>query len=364
MRKSVVGFVVASIGFASFGGVASGLDTSWPAGINSGAQNIPANTQAVQMVFPIVGNSIPDGPGGPADDLCAGNTQSYSNTYCRPTAPQHSGEDLYTHSGTYAFQVVAAIGGTIDQKGCGSGSGYRIDIKGNDGHYYRYFHLANNSSSLQVGNVVAAGQKLATQGNTTYCTASGVTGTTVLHTHFDRMDNKACSNASALCGRDTYPSLRKSDATPGLMPDGHTTDNRIYARWGKAIAPTGSNFVAAMLFVGWPSNGSYITYVANVLPLTSSAGSPGRSQHLSNGSNGDGHWRGGVLMDRDGDSEAYYVYGGWYTKYAALTQQAGYLGWPISDANSSFQLFEGGCIFNQSGSYNAYHWGTSPCVLF
>jgi hypothetical protein len=308
------------------------------------------------MVYPVIGFSVPDGPFGPRDSMC-NSSQNYVDTYCEPGPSQHSGQDLQRdQSPDFDFPVVAARGGVVDSVGCVSGAGYRINVRGTDGFFYRYYHLKQGSGSVVAEQTVVPGQRLATQGNTEFCSG----GSTAHHLHFDRADSEACG---ASCARGTYISLRGTHATPGLKSNGINTDLKIYGRWLEAMAPFNGDFATAMLFVGWPNKGSD-NADANTVDATSSLGTPGRKQAFSTGVLGDGKWRSSLYVHVDDDDEAFLVTANFFKKYASMQQQTSFLGWPLTDAVGSIQAFEGGCIVNQGGTYNALHWGTAPCTLF
>lgn len=82
----------------------------------------------------------------------------------RPTAgasTYHKGVDWATPTGT---TVVASCGGTVIKAGWGSGYGYVVYIRHEDGRETRYAHLSK--VLVSVGQTVVQGQKIALSGNT------------------------------------------------------------------------------------------------------------------------------------------------------------------------------------------------------
>jgi hypothetical protein len=258
------------------------------------------------------------------------------------------------------INVVAAYAGVVDEASCTSGAGTRVNVTGNDGRYYRYFHLTTGSipASVNVGQTVKAGQLLGKMGTTTSCAG----GADALHLHFDRFDNESCDTA---CARDSWRSLRSAFARPALQSDGSTQNAAMNARYLSAIASFGDKEVG-LLFAGYPVRGSGL-WSANAVSLTSSQGSAGRKQWLGTGANTfDAQYRAGAITKRNSDLAAYWIRWGIWKHWKTLGEHSSYLGWPITDEYASaspFQLFEGGCIFQSGSSYTDYPWGSGPCHL-
>ena len=162
---------VAVLMVVSSPGAVSALDATWTNNLNSHASNIASNTEVVTLTYPVLGPATPNTDA--SDTVCAPSTQVYQIAAgrCDSMSNRHRGEDIYT-AAQEAFQIVAALGGTVDQAGCAPGAGYRVNIIGSDGRYYRYFHM-DNSLAVSRGQTVATGQLLGTVGNYDGCQSTG-----------------------------------------------------------------------------------------------------------------------------------------------------------------------------------------------
>ena len=76
----------------------------------------------------------------------------------------HEGNDIFAEPRT---PVRAITDGTVENAGWLFYSGWRIGIRGDDGRYWFYAHLAEPPSTVQ-GQRVEAGQKIGLVGNTGY----------------------------------------------------------------------------------------------------------------------------------------------------------------------------------------------------
>lgn len=77
----------------------------------------------------------------------------------------HEGTDIFAEPGT---PVVVVLAGRVEQLGWTFYSGWRVGIRGSDGRYWFYAHLARFAPGLYVGKPVAAGERLGDVGNTGY----------------------------------------------------------------------------------------------------------------------------------------------------------------------------------------------------
>ena len=96
--------------------------------------------------------------------ISGGRLSSQFGKRPRPTAgasTYHKGVDWATPTGT---TVVASCGGTVIKAGWGSGYGYVVYIRHEDGRETRYAHLSK--VLVSVGQTVVQGQKIALSGNT------------------------------------------------------------------------------------------------------------------------------------------------------------------------------------------------------
>lgn len=111
--------------------------------------------------------------------ISGGRLSSQFGKRPRPTAgasTYHKGVDWATPTGT---TVVASCGGTVIKAGWGSGYGYVVYIRHEDGRETRYAHLSK--VLVSVGQKVVQGQKIALSGNT------GVSSGP--HVHFELLIN-------------------------------------------------------------------------------------------------------------------------------------------------------------------------------
>lgn len=92
---------------------------------------------------------------------------------------RHEGNDVFAEPGT---PVLATLGGTVERVGWTFYSGWRVGIRGSDGRYWFYAHLAE-LPPLAGGDAVAAGQQIGTIGNTGYGTRPGHSGEFTYHLH-------------------------------------------------------------------------------------------------------------------------------------------------------------------------------------
>lgn len=76
----------------------------------------------------------------------------------------HEGNDIFAEPRT---PVRAITDGTVERAGWLFYSGWRVGIRGDDGHYWFYAHLAEPPSVVQ-GQRVEAGQNIGLVGNTGY----------------------------------------------------------------------------------------------------------------------------------------------------------------------------------------------------
>jgi hypothetical protein len=340
------------------------LDEEWSNSISSNATNVSQNTETAVIHYPVIGDAYPGSfYGGLHQDTSFCSPRTYTNARC-VEGTGHSGQDLEEWSGAASgeISVVAAYGGTVDKASCAPGAGYRVNIEGDDGRYYRYFHLYPGSIAVGVGQTVKAGQLVGKMGQTKVCSGSD-TGTS-LHLHFDRFDGPEECPVST-CARDSWRSLRSAFARPGLQSDGSTQNAAMNARYLTAIASFGDKEVG-LLFAGYPVRGSGL-WGANAVSLTSNPGSAGRKQWLGTGANTfDAQYRAGAITKRNSDSAAYWIRWGFWKHWKTLGEHSSYLGWPITDEYASaspFQWFEGGCIFQSGSTYADYPWGSGPCQL-
>ncbi|MCU1352216.1 MAG: hypothetical protein JWM05_1425 [Acidimicrobiales bacterium] len=140
------------------------------------------------IVFPVIG------------------TVSWTDTYLAPRSGGrlHEGQDLM---GAKMLKLVAAVSGTVVELKWGSG-GNSLYLKGDDGWYYNYLHINNDTPGtddgkndfkyafapgMAIGSRVTQGQHIAYLGD------SGNAETTGSHLHFEiRMPDAHWYNASAV----------------------------------------------------------------------------------------------------------------------------------------------------------------------
>ena len=113
---------------------------------------------------------------GPAGACPVGPVHSFSDTWHAPRSGgrQHQGTDVFAPKGSDAYAVVD---GVIDKISNGGLGGLALWLRGTNGDRYYYAH--NDLNYVTVGQVVKAGQPIATVGNT------GNAETTPPHIHFE-----------------------------------------------------------------------------------------------------------------------------------------------------------------------------------
>lgn len=92
----------------------------------------------------------------------------------------HEGNDVFAEPGT---PVVAVLAGRVEQLGWTFYSGWRVGVRGVDGRYWFYAHLASFAPGLTIGSPVAAGQLLGEVGNTGYGATPGHRDEFTYHLH-------------------------------------------------------------------------------------------------------------------------------------------------------------------------------------
>lgn len=88
---------------------------------------------------------------------------------------KHEGIDLFSEEGT---PIVNVYPGSIEQLGWNRLGGERVGVRGEDGNYYYYAHLAKIAPSLRIGLKIKQGDPIGTMGHT------GDAITTPDHLHF------------------------------------------------------------------------------------------------------------------------------------------------------------------------------------
>jgi murein DD-endopeptidase MepM/ murein hydrolase activator NlpD len=92
----------------------------------------------------------------------------------------HEGTDVFAEPGT---PVRAIAPGEIENMGWLFYSGWRIGVRGDDGRYWFYAHLADFAPGLGIGSRVEAGTTLGHVGNTGYGTRPGHNNEFTWHLH-------------------------------------------------------------------------------------------------------------------------------------------------------------------------------------
>ena len=88
---------------------------------------------------------------------------------------QHQGTDLFAGEGT---PLISASNGRVERLGWNRLGGERVGVRGDDGNYYYYAHLAQISPALVLGKKIKKGDPIGTMGHT------GDAITTPDHLHF------------------------------------------------------------------------------------------------------------------------------------------------------------------------------------
>ena len=97
----------------------------------------------------------------------------------------HEGTDLMATVNTRGiYPIYSAADGIIENIGWLKLGGYRIGIRGTNGAYYYYAHMAEYSKDFSVGEEVEAGTFLGFMGDTGYSDIPGTTGNFAVHLHF------------------------------------------------------------------------------------------------------------------------------------------------------------------------------------
>ncbi|MGH2729515.1 MAG: M23 family metallopeptidase [Actinomycetota bacterium] len=92
----------------------------------------------------------------------------------------HEGNDIFAEPGT---PIRAVIGGRVEAVGWTFYSGWRVGIRGTDGRYWFYGHVRSFAPGITVGTRVAAGDTIATVGNTGYGVEPGHADEFTYHVH-------------------------------------------------------------------------------------------------------------------------------------------------------------------------------------
>lgn len=128
----------------------------------AGGGNISAaQGQAGQSAFPVPGGKMISFWGDPRDG----------------GARRHQGIDIAAPTGT---PVVSFVAGKVSKVYTGQRSGLSVQVRGNDGRIYNYFHLS--AADVKVGQTLGLGELLGKVGQT------GNARTTPPHLHFEIRD--------------------------------------------------------------------------------------------------------------------------------------------------------------------------------
>ena len=104
---------------------------------------------------------------------------------------KHEGTDIMAANNKRGYYpLVSVCDGRVENIGWLTLGGYRVGIRGNDGAYYYYAHLAAYAEDLKKGKQVRAGDVLGTMGDTGYSEKEGTTGNFDVHLHFGIYVNK------------------------------------------------------------------------------------------------------------------------------------------------------------------------------
>ena len=93
----------------------------------------------------------------------------------------HEGTDVFAEPGT---PVRAVTGGRVENVGWTFYSGWRVGVRGDDGRYWFYAHLARFAPGIAPGARVDAGDTLGAVGNTGYGIVPGHKDEFTWHLHF------------------------------------------------------------------------------------------------------------------------------------------------------------------------------------
>ena len=93
----------------------------------------------------------------------------------------HEGTDIFAEPGT---PVRSIDSGVVENVGWTFYSGWRVGIRGDDGRYWFYAHLARFAPGIEPGARVAAGTRLGSVGNTGYGFRPGHRDEFTWHLHF------------------------------------------------------------------------------------------------------------------------------------------------------------------------------------
>ena len=221
----------------------------------------PAAAEHVRpMMFPV----LPDPTLGKA---------TWSDTYLAPRSGgrRHEGQDLM---GNKMLKLLACVSGTVVELRHGSG-GNSLYLKGDDGWYYCYLHINNDTpgtddgknafedayaKGLKKGDRVTKGQHIAYLGDSGNAEGSGA------HLHFEiRMPNTNWYNASAV---NAHYSLKA--AAPAQLGDGSPAevDDDLYSTTGPFVPfATADGFATrqALDFLGVTPTAAWVTDAARRL---------------------------------------------------------------------------------------------------
>lgn len=104
---------------------------------------------------------------------------------------KHEGTDIFAANNKRGYYPVLSVcDGTVENIGWLNLGGYRVGIRGSDGAYYYYAHLAGYAEGIKKGKQVKAGEVLGTMGDTGYSEVEGTTGNFDVHLHFGIYVNK------------------------------------------------------------------------------------------------------------------------------------------------------------------------------
>ena len=197
-RRAVIATGAAAIAtplLPGLGGVASASDGE--GGVQRDFGFLPPQPAGAEHVRPIMFPVLPDPVLGKA---------SWSDTYLAPRSNgrKHEGQDLM---GKKLLKLLACVDGTVAELRHGSG-GNSLYLEGDDGWYYCYLHINNDSpntddaanrfdeafaAGLKKGDRVTKGQHIAYLGDSGNAEGSGA------HLHFEiRMPNANMWQASAV----------------------------------------------------------------------------------------------------------------------------------------------------------------------